>query len=257
MTVPTDALAVLRRMRANRPPPSTDERCEMCGETIAETHSHVVNVGSRSLMCTCRACYLLFTQEDAALAYRSVPDRYLSFPAFGLTPSQWDDLQIPVGIAFFFRNSQLDRTVAFYPSPAGATESELPLGAWEQIIAGNAAMATLVPDVEAILVRRRTDASLAALRSSLAPRASVDDVEFECFLVPIDACYELVGQMRQLWRGFDGGQDVHRALDTFFAGIRSRSRPAEKVARRPIGATPVDNVPVHQASAGRAAAERS
>lgn len=221
MTVPTDALAVLRRMRANRPPPNPNERCEMCGETIAEAHSHVVNVGSRSLMCTCRACYLLFTQEDAALAYRSVPDRYLSFASFGLTPSQWDDLQIPVGIAFFFRNSQLDRTVAFYPSPAGATESELPLGAWERVISGNAAMSTLVPDVEAILVRR------------------VDD-EFECFLVPIDACYELVGQMRQLWRGFDGGQDVHRALDTFFEGIRKRSRPAEKIALPPVDRVPAD-----------------
>lgn len=221
MTVPTDALAVLRRMRANRPPPNPNERCEMCGETIAEAHSHVVNVGSRSLMCTCRACYLLFTQENAALAYRSVPDRYLSFASFGLTTSQWDDLQIPVGIAFFFRNSQLDRTVAFYPSPAGATESELPLGAWERVISGNAAMATLVPDVEAILVRR------------------VDD-EFECFLVPIDACYELVGQMRQLWRGFDGGQDVHRALDAFFDGIRTRSRPAEKIVQPPVDRVPAD-----------------
>ena len=28
----------------------------------------------------------------------------------------------------------------------------------------------------------------------------------ECFLVPIDACYELVGQLRRLWQGFDGGQ---------------------------------------------------
>ena len=27
----------------------------------------------------------------------------------------------------------------------------------------------------------------------------------ECFIVPIDACYELVGHLRRLWRGFDGG----------------------------------------------------
>jgi len=197
------------------PPPG--ERCEMCGETIADTHSHVVNVGTRSLLCTCRACYLLFTAEGAALAYRSIPERYLSFPSFHLTPLQWDDLQIPVGIAFFFRNSELGRTVAFYPSPAGATESELPLGAWNDIVAANPELGTLSPDVEALLVR-------------VGPTG-----EHECFLVPIDACYELVGHLRTSWRGFDGGADVRRKLQDFFAGISAKSRPAKPAVagRRP------------------------
>ena len=41
-------------------------------------------------------------------------------------------VMLVVGLAFFFRNSALDRTVAFYPGPAGATESELDLKAWNE-----------------------------------------------------------------------------------------------------------------------------
>jgi hypothetical protein len=226
--IPAGPLAVLQRMRGNRPMPSMDERCEMCGEPIAEEHSHVVNVSTRSLMCACRGCYLLFTAQNAALAYRAVPERYLSFPSLEIGPAQWDELQIPVGVAFFFFNSQLGRTTAFYPSPAGATESELPLGAWEELVAGNDELTALLPDVEALLVRRH-DPTLAASRSSLAPGASGEggDDFVECYLVPIDACYQLVGTLRTLWRGFDGGRDAQEALDTFFDDVRARSRPAK------------------------------
>jgi hypothetical protein len=44
--------------------------------------------------------------------------------------------------------------------------------------------------------------------------------------VPIDACYELVGRLRTLWRGFDGGREAHDAMDAFFAHVAERSRPA-------------------------------
>ncbi|MEO8328533.1 MAG: DUF5947 family protein [Candidatus Nanopelagicales bacterium] len=204
-------LAVLQRIQRSRPLPPPGESCEMCAAPIVDDdHSHVVNIGSRSLMCTCRGCYLLFTSDDATLAYRAVPDRYLSFPSFELTQLQWDDLQIPVGIAFFFNNSQLEQTIAFYPSPAGATESELPLGAWVELVSTNPALGTLRPDVEALLVRDR-------------------GADFDCYLVPIDACYELVGHLRKSWRGFDGGEEVHRRLEDFFTEVRNRSRPAPAV----------------------------
>ncbi len=216
-------------MRAGRALSRPDQQCEMCGEPIAEEHSHVVNVASRSLLCTCRACYLLFTQRDAALAYYAVPDRYLSFPAVSLIPETWDELQIPVGVAFFFHNSALGRTVAFYPSPAGATESELPLGAWDRVVAGNAALGTMASDVEALLVRRAEDQPGVGHTTGILP-ASGPAERFECFLVPIDACYELVGQLRRLWRGFDGGQEAHTAIDEFFQRVRARSRPAQSAA---------------------------
>jgi Family of unknown function (DUF5947) len=182
----------------------------MCAEPISDMHQHVVDLESRALMCTCRACYLLFTAEAAELRYRAVPDRYLSFTGFALGPGQWDQLEIPVGLVFFFRNSMQNRTVAFYPGPAGATESELPMDAWDAVVAANPQLGLLQTDVEALLIR--------------APERGRKG--FTCNIVPIDACYELVGRLRQLWRGFDGGTDAHNAMDEFFEKVSALSRPA-------------------------------
>jgi hypothetical protein len=203
------AYDVIARIRANRPAPvMTGERCEMCAEPIADEHQHVVNVAGRQLMCTCRGCYLLFDDAKAELKYRAVPDRYVRFQDLAIDRRAWDALQIPVGLAFFFRNSMQDRTVAFYPGPAGATESELDVAAWQTIGGADARLQMLADDVEALLVRMS------------------DDGTADCYLVPIDACYEFVGRLRTLWRGFDGGQEVRRFVDDFFDRIGARSRVA-------------------------------
>jgi hypothetical protein len=41
--------------------------------------------------------------------------------------------------------------------------------------------------------------------------------------VPIDACYELVGRMRRVWKGFDGGEEAWSEIESFFALVRERS----------------------------------
>jgi hypothetical protein len=202
-------IAVLKRFLVTEPKPRPGEMCEMCRQPIAAEHSHVVNVQSRSLMCTCRACYLLFTPNGAAQGkYRAVPDRYRRLDSFELDPMQWERLQIPVGIAFFFFNSATRKISSFYPSPAGATESLLSLDAWDEIVAANPSLVDLAPDVEAMLVyrRRRTD-------------------RFDSFIVPIDACYELTGKVRRYWKGFDGGEEVWREIDSFFSSLQAKSRP--------------------------------
>ncbi|MFF5033395.1 DUF5947 family protein [Nocardia salmonicida] len=206
----SSGLGVLRRLTVDRKPAvPAGERCEMCAEAIAEEHQHVVNVEGRQLLCVCRGCYLLFTDQNAVLRYRAVPDRYLRFPDFTIGHGEWDALEIPVGLAFFFDNSALGRTVAFYPGPAGATESELPLDQWRTVLERHPEIAVAVPDVEALMIR--------------VPERGT--VEAACLLLPIDTCYEFVGRMRMLWRGFDGGQDVHRYLDEFFAAVSARARP--------------------------------
>jgi len=184
----------------------------MCSESIADEHQHVVNVAGRQLMCVCRACYLLFTDPAAELRYRAVPDRYLAFGDFALDRRAWEALQIPVGVAFFFTNSALGRTVAFYPGPAGATESELDLAAWNALRGSDPRVDLLADDVEALLVRVPEDDS------------SDELAEPQTYLVPIDACYEFVGRLRMLWRGFDGGQQAREFIDGFFAQIAARSR---------------------------------
>lgn len=199
-------MAVLARIRTTRPAPQpAGERCEMCAEAIADEHQHVVDVGARELMCVCRGCYLLFTDSHAALRYRAVPDRYLSFPDFALGRAEWEALQIPVGCAFFFHNSALDRTVAFYPGPAGATESDLDMAAWATV-SRDPRVGLLTDDVEALLVQ--------ASDTGETPR---------CWLVPIDSCYEFVGGLRLLWRGFDGGTAARDFIDAFFSRVAERS----------------------------------
>lgn len=193
----------LRRLLARRPVVVPGERCEMCSEPVGEDHAHVVDLDRRTVMCTCRGCYLLFTAEGAG-RHRAVPDRYRHDPEFRLTPAQWDRLQIPVSVAFFFRNSDLDEVVAFYPSPGGPTQSLLDLTAWQEVMAANPAFADVAPDVEALLLRRVED-------------------QVECYLVPIDACYDLVGRVKLGWKGFDGGEEVWAEIDAFFARLRERS----------------------------------
>jgi hypothetical protein len=144
-----------------------------------------------------------------------VPERFLHVPAPDLTPAQWDTLQIPVRIAFLFRNSAIgegagstDEWVAFYPSPAGATQSLLALDSWADVVAANPVFGTAEPDVEAVLVQRGEPGSGAG---------------FEAFVVPITACYELVARVRMHWQGFDGGEAVHAQIAGFFAALRQRA----------------------------------
>ncbi|MBF6213284.1 hypothetical protein IU433_24440 [Nocardia puris] len=205
----TRGFGALRRIATGDPPPlAVEERCEMCADPIGAAHSHVVNLEGRQLMCVCRMCYLLFTDQNAELRYRAVPDRYVSFPDCVITQDEWDALQIPVGLAFFFTNSALGRTVVFYPGPAGATESELPLDGWHAILARHPELDILADDVEALLIR-------------MPERGG----EGACLLLPIDACYEFVGRMRLLWRGFDGGAEARAYLADFFASMSARARP--------------------------------
>jgi hypothetical protein len=210
-------LSTLRRIATTRRTAYDGEQCEMCGEPISAQHQHVVDLDTRALMCTCRGCYLLFSSEGAKQRHRAVPERYLSFPQFRLGPGQWEQLEIPVGLAFFFHNSVLDQTIAFYPGPAGATESELPLAAWQSVVSDNPELAMVAPDTEALMIRAP---------SSGSTQGPVPASGAEALLVPIDSCYELVGQLRQVWRGFDGGQDARACIESWFAAVRARSRPA-------------------------------
>ena len=205
------------RAAADGPARPPIERCEMCAEPIGEEHGHVANLEDRRILCTCRPCTLLFTHAGAGSErrddadspvrrFRAVPERYRYDPDFSMSEGDWDELAIPVRMAFFFRNSGMGRTVAFYPSPGGATESELPLDAWVRVLAANPAVADVEPDVEALLVDRESGA----------------------YLVPIDVCYELVGLVRLHWKGFDGGEEAWSRIEAFFAGLRDRG---ERVMR--------------------------
>ncbi|MEW2167005.1 DUF5947 family protein [Streptomyces sp. NPDC007084] len=199
---------VLRQF--TRRPPPVGERCDLCGEPLPAEHRHLVDTARRSLKCACPPCHLLFTRPGAGQGrFRAVPGRYLTDPGFELAEADWNRLQIPVALAFFFRNSDLDRLAAFYPSPAGATESELDPRTWDTVLGRGRLAALLEPDVEALLLHHE-------------PGTPVT-----CTLVPVDVCYELVGRMRLHWKGFDGGAEARADIAEFFERITAAARPLE------------------------------
>ena len=201
----TKGLSTLKRLRERAPGTEPDERCQLCAALLTESHPHLVRRDTRALVCACVPCSVLFGQKGAGGGkFRAVPRRYVHQPV-QIPLGDWEALQIPVRIAFLFQNSTLGKWVAFYPSRAGATESLLSLEAWRAIEARSTILAGMEPDVEALLVRGEPQGE-----------------RLETFLVPIDACYELTGRVRRLWRGFGGGDEARSALAEFFAALRDR-----------------------------------
>jgi hypothetical protein len=204
---------------------AAEERCEMCGEGLGREHPHLIDLRQRSISCACRACALLFDRPGAR--HRAVPDRVRTDPGAPLTEADWTALQIPVSVAFFFTNSDLGRVVASYPSPAGVTECELDLAAWERLSQAHPLLRAPEDDVEAILVvAGNSPGAVAPLPASdgSGSASGADTGTVETFLVPIDVCYGLAGALRMDWHGFDGGPEARRALAGILDGLRQRAR---------------------------------
>ena len=183
------------------------ERCELCSAEVAAEHPHLIEPGSRKLLCSCNACAILF--GGMGTKYKRVPRRVLALENFALSDGQWESLMIPISMAFFFRSTPDARVVAFYPSPAGATESLLPLETWKDIGDLNPVLREMEADVEALLVNR-----VGHSRGFSGP---------EYYLLPIDECYRLVGLIRGNWRGLSGGAEVWQRIAGFFAELKNRA----------------------------------
>lgn len=210
MSTTRDSLASSRLRRlaqsASQEREAALERCELCGEVIPANHRHLLDLQSRELMCACQACRILFDRKEAGVGhYRLVPDRRLRIEGFRLEDEDWAALEIPVDMAFFFHSTRDERVSAFYPSPAGPTESLLRLDAWQDIERANPVLLSLEPDVEALLVNRARGAR-------------------QHFIVPIEDPYRLVALIRSRWRGLTGGQEVWEGIEGFFAELAEGAR---------------------------------
>jgi hypothetical protein len=168
---------------------------------MAEDHRHLLDVGARQILCACEPCIAMRSGEGDL---RPTGTRALLLDDFVLRDELWAQFQIPIGLAFFFVSEAAGGVVALYPSPAGATESELYLEAWNELVAANPVLADLEPEVEALVVNRLADPHLFAI-------------------VPIDRCYELVGMIKATWEGISGGDAVSNAVRAFFARLDARS----------------------------------
>jgi Family of unknown function (DUF5947) len=207
------ALNSLNSLRRFVRPRAARERCELCGVGLAAEHTHLVEVASRRLACSCDACDVLFSGQ-AAGRYRRVPRRAQLLPAFRLTDEAWAGLQLPIDLAFFLHSTPAGRVVALYPGPAGATEAAVPPEAWEALAAENPVLRELEPDVEALLVNR-----VCGTR--------------ECYRAGVDRCYKLVGLIRTHWRGLSGGDAVWHEIGRFFAAMKERAGAEEAASHEP------------------------
>ena len=212
---PFDVLRQFARKREMRPPM---EQCELCSAGIAANHRHLLELSKHTLICVCHPCSILFGDPVAGGGkYRLVPSRYASLPDFSMTDAQWDELMIPVNMVYIFHSTSENRVMAFYPSPAGAMESTLPLDGWDTLVNSNPILNELTPDVEALLINRVENRGGESYR--------------EHYIVPIDTCYELVGLIRLKWKGLSGGEEVWKAISEYFAGLRARSTPIQESAK--------------------------
>jgi len=205
VTVHRSRLRRLARSAARRAPVPAAEQCELCARPVHAEHRHLLDLHAQRLLCVCQACAVLFDHRNSGgRHYRLVPDRCRLVEDFTLPDALWERLAIPVDLTFMFRCTPAGRVVAFYPSPAGATESLLELATWVEIETANPVLRTMEPDVEALLVNHARGAR-------------------EHWLVPVDECYRLVGLLRTHWRGLSGGQEVWSEIGNFFGGLRRRA----------------------------------
>jgi hypothetical protein len=201
-------VARLRRLAASNGSTATDspapegERCDLCGRAISEDHRHLLHLGERRIECACEACIAMRAGADE---YRPVGTRVAWLPDLVLDDERWASFGIPIGLAFFMRSSISAGVVAMYPSPAGPTESELDLSAWDRLVADNPVLTTLEADVEGLIVDRKA-----------TPHRHV--------IAPIDECYRLVGLVKVAWEGISGGAALEGALDGYFAELEERAR---------------------------------
>lgn len=175
------------------------QRCDLCNATIPDDHRHLLHLTERRILCACEACWAL---RSGDAEYRPSGMRTVWLAEFECDQEMWGRFQIPIGLAFFMRSSTSESVLAFYPSPAGATESELDLGAWQELVRRNPELANLDQDAEALVANRLSD-----------PHQYV--------ILPIDQCYALVGLIKSRWEGISGGSALDQAVPAFFEQLRA------------------------------------
>ncbi|MCV7400530.1 hypothetical protein H7K24_10215 [Mycobacterium fragae] len=191
----TTLSALRRTIRRPGSRPDEELHCQLCSAPVPELHRHMLDEHNGELLCACRACTVLFQREAAGRGhYRLVPDRRRRLP-----PLPLGGLGVPVGLAFFTIDAD-GAVTAHYPSPMGATTSEVDAENWQAVLRDCPQLSELAPMVEALLVNTTRDAR-------------------EHWVVPIDDCYRLVAVIRREWRGLSGGSTVWPAVDAFFAEL--------------------------------------
>jgi hypothetical protein len=202
-------LRATARSGARVPTPQFDdvdpdaEHCDICAITIPARHRHLLHLVERRIDCACESCWNVRSGDPE---YRPAGNRTVWLPDLQIPDDLWAAFQIPIGLAFFMDSTVTSCVVALYPSPGGATESELHFESWNRMRELNPVLCTLEPDVEGLVVNRLADPPAYAI-------------------APIDQCYALTGLIKRNWEGISGGPGVAQAVDAFFGELRLEGAP--------------------------------
>ncbi len=155
------------------------EECELCAGSISMDHEHLLEPDARRVFCACRACAELFVQEhDRKLPrYLRVQRRSARLRDVDIDDSTWVDLGVPVGLAYFTVRSRTGEVVATFPGRSSTIEAFVPLRAWSELERRFPVLKGILPDVEALLVRRTSRHQ-------------------DYFQLSVDHCYELSSLLR-------------------------------------------------------------
>lgn len=187
---------VIRRAGAQRA--AAAERCDLCSEPVPQEHRHMFDTERREVMCACQACALLFVRGAASEGhFRLLPQRRVRLPRVSTKV-----LGVPVGLAYFVLGED-GNVLAHYPSPLGSTDWEVDQEAWQEVLAQSPALATLEPEIEALLVNTAQDT-------------------YQHWIVPLDDCFRLIAVVRQHWHGLSGGSRVWEEIRRFFGELQER-----------------------------------
>jgi hypothetical protein len=190
------------RAAATPPAPrAAASTCELCPSGLGPHHRHLLALTDRRIVCVCETCWSLRSGDPE---FRPPGTRTLWLEDFVMPDEVWAAFQIPIGLAFLMRSSVSGGVVALYPSPVGATESELELTAWDALCEANPVLDQMEPDAEALIVNRTAD-------------------EHQYAIVPVDQCYRMVGLIKSRWEGITGGRGVEDAVGEFFDRVRARA----------------------------------
>lgn len=202
--------AVLAKLRAFVTGVAMEE-CELCAASIAVEHDHLLELDARRVFCACPSCAALFSREEQRQGprYLRMQRRAARIGGLEIDDASWADLGVPVGLAFFTMRSRTGEVVATFPGRSGIIESFVPLKGWSALEKRFPVLKSVLPDVEALLVRRTSRHQ-------------------DYFQVSIDHCYELAELLRGAEASFSSPvvQGFFERLDEQTGQKRHSHRPS-------------------------------
>lgn len=190
------------------------EKCDFCASELKTNHKHSIEPSTRAIVCVCDVCALggpNIRGKFNGARYKSISEQSFLIADLNLPDEVWNQLSIPFGMAFFFFNSSSNKIEVFFPSPAGAIESELS-------DSSSLLFENLNPELRMLSEEDNKDVlALLINKTKESP---------QYYLTPIHECYKLIGLMRKNQRG--GIYAMQNDIDIFFKELSSKSKEHEQ-----------------------------